>query len=113
MAETVQLLFAARAPPLKERVAGGPKAATATPPQFAASALGDAKARFVGKVSLNATPVRGDAFGFVRVIVMEVVPPTPTVPTPKAFAMVGGDNTCAEAETAQKKKAAPAKRILV
>lgn len=63
------------------------------PPQTVALAL--ATVNPVGKVSVNATPVRAVVFavGFVRVKVKEVVPLSAIVFGLNAFAMVGGATT--------------------
>jgi len=64
------------------------------PPQDPVSPLGLASARPLGKVSVNATPVRlPAALGFVMVNVRLVFPARGMLAAPNDFAIVGGENT--------------------
>jgi hypothetical protein len=90
-AETVQDELAARVPALSESTAGGPVAATATPPQVLAKPDGVAKSKPAVSVSVNARALNADALGFVIVMVKLVVPVGGlTKAAPKALVTVGG-----------------------
>ena len=82
----VQVELAARVPPDRDML---PAVAVTVPPQVSASPLGLATTNKVGRVSVNARPVSGVAFGFTMVNVKVVVPPAGTVAPPNALVKDG------------------------
>src|SRR5215469_3935314 len=91
---TVQVLFTATVPPVRLMLLP-PDVAEAVPPQLLVKPFGVATTRFVGSVSLNATPLSATVFaaGFVIVNVSVVVPFTEIVVGLNALAIEGGATT--------------------
>src|SRR5713101_965372 len=90
----VQLLLVAMPAPVSDTLPE-PATAVAVPPQLLTNPLGVATTIPAGKVSVNATPLRGARLipGLVMVKVSEVVPLNGTLVAPKALAIDGGPNT--------------------